>query len=81
MIISIVVLMLIVAVVALVANILTNLARIEEMKELRKELARFENAFRHDYRVRAFMKQKKEDDVVTLIVKEETNDLPKFGDE
>ena len=75
MITSIIVLLLIGVVFALVANILTNLARIEEMKELKKELHKFEKAF-HYNRVKAL--QKKEEDIVTLIVKEE-DDLPKFG--
>ena len=75
MITSIIVLLLIGVVFALVANILTNLARIEEMKELKKELRKFEKAF-HYNRVKAL--QKKEEDIVTLIVKEE-DDLPKFG--
>ena len=75
MITSIIVLLLIGVVFALVANILTNLARIEEMKELKKELRKFDKAF-HYNRVKAL--QKKEEDIVTLIVKEE-DDLPKFG--
>ena len=77
MITSIVVVLLIAFVASLIANVLSNLARIEEMKELKKELRKFEKAF-HYNRVKAL--QKKEEDIVTLIVKEEDN-LPKFGDE
>lgn len=82
MMISILVLMLLAFSFSLVVNVLSNLARIEEMRELKRELRRYEKAFASATRSMRKMNSRKEnEDPVLLIVKEEINDLPKFGDE
>lgn len=82
MMISILVLVLLAFSFSLVVNVLSNLARIEEMKALKRELRKYEKAFASATRSMEKMNSRKEDeDPVLLIVKEETDDLPKFGDE
>ena len=82
MMISILVLVLLAFSFSLVVNVLSNLARIEEMRELKRELRKYEKAFVSATRSMKKMNSRKEnDDPVLLVVKEETDDLPKFGDE
>ena len=82
MMISILVLVLLAFSFSLVVNVLSNLARIEEMRELKRELRKYEKAFSSATRSMKKMNSRKEnEDPVLLVVKEETDDLPKFGDE
>ena len=73
---SIIILLLLGAIAAGICSVIANLIRAEEIRELRKELRRFDKAFRD------LAPTKKEEPVVTLVVKDETksDDLPKFGD-
>lgn len=76
---SILGLLIIAGCIALVGDILANLARIEELRSLKRQLAKFERAFRKDQRVRAL--REKNEERVELIVKDETDSPLKFGDE
>lgn len=76
---SILGLLIIAGCIALVGDILANLARIEELRSLKRQLAKFERAFRKDQRVRA--RREKNEERVELIVKDETDSPLKFGDE
>ena len=82
---SILGLLIIGAVVALVGNILTNLARISEIRALKRELRRYEEAFRSVKVVTKYIKSDREipEPGVKIHVVDETkkDDLPKFGDE
>lgn len=79
---SILVLLIIGAVIALMANVLTNLARISEIRALRRELRRYEKAFRSIKKVTYYEKEIPAPGVKLHVVDEtKKDDLPKFGDE
>lgn len=73
---SIIILLLIGAVLAVIADLLANLARIEELRAVNKRLRRFEKAFK-DYREET--RKRQNENRVELVVKEEKDELPKFG--
>lgn len=75
---SIIVLLLIGAIVSGIGAILSNLARVSELREVKRELRRYEQAFR----VRRSPRSAKPiEPTVTLRVVDEKDGLPKFGDE
>ena len=82
---SILGLLIIGASIALVGNILSNLMRISEIRSLRRDLRRYEKAFRSVKVVTKYIKSDREipDPGVKIHVVDETkkDDLPKFGDE
>ena len=79
---SIIVLLLIGAIVSGVGAILSNLARVSELREVKRELQRYERAFKSVKKV-TFHEQtnKPIEPTVTLRVVDEKDGLPKFGDE
>lgn len=85
MVISIFIIMLLICSFSLIANVLSNLARIEEMRALKRELRRYEKAFRSVKVVIKYIKSDREipEPGVKIHVVDETkkDDLPKFGDE
>lgn len=74
---SIVILIVIASAVALVADIFSNMIRVAEVREVKRNLRRFEKAF---YQYRNEQKKESKSDLVELIVKEEKDALPKFGE-
>ena len=75
---SIIVLLLIGAIVSGIGAILSNLARVSELREVKRELRRYEQAFR----VRRSPRSAKPiEPTVTLRVVDEKDGPPKFGDE
>lgn len=74
---SIVILIVIASAVALVADIFSNMIRVAEVREVKRNLRRFEKAF---YQYRNEQKKERKSDLVELIVKEEKDTLPKFGE-
>lgn len=82
---SILGLMIIGASIALVGNILSNLMRVAEIRSLKRELRRYERAFRSVKVVTKYIKSDREipEPGVKIHVVDETkkDDLPKFGDE
>lgn len=74
---SIVILIVIASAVALVADIFSNMIRVAEVREVKRNLRRFEKAF---YQYRNEQKKESKSDLVELIVKEEKDVLPKFGE-
>lgn len=74
---SIVILIVIASAVALVADIFSNMIRVAEVREVKRNLRRFEKAF---YQYRNEQKKENKSDIVELIVKEEKDTLPKFGE-
>jgi len=74
---SIVILIVIASAVALVADIFSNMIRVAEVREVKRNLRRFEKAF---YQYRNEQKKESKSDLVELIVKEEKDTLPKFGE-
>lgn len=82
---SIIVLLLIGAIVSGVGAILSNLARVSELREVKRELRRYEQAFRvanppRSAKIPTCVSKPKEP-TVTLRVVDEKDGLPKFGDE
>lgn len=71
---SIIILLVVIAAMAFMYDALVNIRRIEELKRLNRRMDRFEMAFRKSQRP-----EPKDDSIVTLVVKEENDDLPKFG--
>lgn len=82
---SIIGLLLIGASIAAIASVLSNLMRISEIRSLRRELRRYEKAFRSVKVVTKYIKSDREipEPGVKIHVVDETkkDDLPKFGDE
>lgn len=82
---SILGLLIIGASIALVGNILSNLMRVAEIRSLKRELRRYERAFRSVKVVTKYIKSDREipEPGVKIHVVDETkkDDLPKFGDE
>ena len=74
---SIVILIVIASAVALVADIFSNMIRVAEVRKVKRNLRRFEKAF---YQYRNEQKKESKSDLVELIVKEEKDTLPKFGE-
>ena len=75
---SIVILLIIGAAVTLAADIFSNMIRVMEIREVKRDIKRFEKAF---YRFKKEQEAKDQrDDVIELIVKEEESTLPKFGE-
>ena len=74
---SIIILIVIASAVALVADIFSNMIRVAEVREVKMNLRRFEKAF---YQYRNEQKKESKSDIVELIVKEEKDTLPKFGE-
>ena len=74
---SIIILIVIASAVALVADIFSNMIRVAEVREVKRNLRRFEKAF---YQYRNEQKKESKSDIVELIVKEEKDTLPKFGE-
>ena len=74
---SIVILIVIASAVALVADIFSNMIRVAEVREVKRNLRRFEKAF---YQYRNEQKKESKSDLIELIVKEEKDALPKFGE-
>ena len=75
---SIIVLLLIGAIVSGIGAILSNLARVSELREVKRELRRYERAFRVKNPPRS---AKPTEPTITLRVVDEKDGLPKFGDE
>ena len=82
---SILGLLIIGASIALVGNILSNLMRVAELRSLKRELRRYERAFRSVKVVTKYIKSDLEipEPGVKIHVVDESkkDDLPKFGDE
>ena len=81
---SIIGLLLIGASIAAIASVLSNLMRISEIRSLRRELRRYERAFRSVKVVTKYIKSDREipDPGVKIHVVDETGEQPlKFGDE
>lgn len=79
---SILGLLIIGASIALVGNILSNLMRISEIRSLKRELRRYEKAFRSVKKVTYYETKIPEPGVKIHVVDEtKKDDLPKFGDE
>lgn len=79
---SIIVLLLIGAIVSGVGAILSNLARVSELREVKRELRRYEQAFKSVKKVTFYEQTNKPiEPTVTLRVVDEKDGLPKFGDE
>ena len=82
---SIIGLLLIGASIAAIASILSNLMRISEIRSLKRELRRYEKAFRSVKVVTKYIKSDREipEPGVKIHVVDESkkDDLPKFGDE
>lgn len=82
---SIIGLLLIGASIAAIASVLSNLMRISEIRSLKRELRRYERAFRSVKVVTKYIKSDREipEPGVKIHVVDETkkDDLPKFGDE
>lgn len=82
---SILGLLIIGASIALVGDILSNLMRVAEIRSLKRELRRYERAFRSVKVVTKYIKSDREipEPGVKIHVVDETkkDDLPKFGDE
>ena len=81
---SILGLLIIGASIALVGNILSNLMRIAEIRALKRELRRYERAFRSVKVVTKYIKSDREipEPGVKIHVVDETGEQPlKFGDE
>lgn len=82
---SIIGLLLIGASIAAIASVLSNLMRISEIRSLKRELRRYEKAFRSVKVVTKYIKSDREipEPGVKIHVVDETkkDDLPKFGDE
>lgn len=75
---SIIVLLLIGAIVSGIGAILSNLARVSELREVKRELRKYERAFRAATPPRS---AKPKEPTITLRVVDEKDGLPKFGDE
>ena len=81
---SILGLLIIGASIALVGNILSNLMRVAELRSLKRELRRYERAFRSVKVVTKYIKSDREipEPGVKIHVVDETGEQPlKFGDE
>ena len=79
---SIVLLLLLAAIGSLVASVLSNLMRISEIRELKRELQRYEEAFRSVKMVTKYIKEENERPKPEAKIKVvDREDLPKFGDE
>ena len=81
---SILGLLIIGASIALVGNILSNLMRVAEIRSLKRELRRYERAFRSVKVVTKYIKSDREipEPGVKIHVVDETGEQPlKFGDE
>ena len=74
---SIIILLIIGATFALVADIFANVMRVAEIREIKRNLRRFESAF---YQFRKEQKKESPGDLVELIIKEEKDTPLKFGD-
>lgn len=75
---SIIVLLLIGAIVSGIGAILSNLARVSELREVKRELRKYERAFLVANPPRS---AKPKEPIITLRVVDEKDGLPKFGDE
>ena len=75
---SIIVLLLIGAIASGIGAILSNLARVSELREVKRELRKYERAFRVTNPPRS---AKPKEPTITLRVVDEKDGLPKFGDE
>lgn len=82
---SIVILLIIGAAFALIADLFSNMIRISEIRSLKRELRRYEKAFRSVKVVTKYIKSDREiqDPGVKIHVVDgsKKDDLPKFGDE
>lgn len=78
---SIIGLLLIGAIAALMADVLSNLARIAATKEVVKQIRRYEEAFRSVRNIEKYIRSDKEIPEPRIVVKDDKDDLPKFGDE
>lgn len=79
---SILGLLIIAGVFALVGDILANLMRVAEIRSIKRELRRYEEAFRSVKKVTYYETKIPEPGVKIHVVDEtKKDDLPKFGDE